>query len=423
MRWQALTPAQREALAPLERDWPGIDAPRKQKWLAARRPLSRRCRPRSAPGSTTRMTEWARLTPAERGQARLRFQEARQVPAPDRQRTLAGLPGAAARAAAAARRPRRRGSRRRRREADLGAGPKAGRARATARRPRPTSCRTRHWRSRRGRSRRRWSRPRRARRRRLSPAGRRRRRTSRSGMPKIAATPEFVNRSTLLPQRGPQAAAVAPAPSAQPRLRAGHPARRQAGRADADSMTPRQRRHGAAGTPPRRRRRRCCGGWPASSTKRCCCSASALVPARARRRVLRPDRPAPSAAERRRRCAPSRSSSTASISSGCWSVRGQTLAMQTWRIRVVTADGARLSQARALARYVACCIAWFAPATLVAAALALAALAEPRRGRRSGSSSTRCSPWLAPERQFWHDSSVRHAPRRHRAASRRRRGR
>jgi uncharacterized RDD family membrane protein YckC len=87
---------------------------------------------------------------------------------------------------------------------------------------------------------------------------------------------------------------------------------------------------------------------------------------------------------------------------GCWSVRGQTLAMQTWRIRVVAADGTRLSQARALARYVACCIAWFAPAMLVATALHL-------------------RPWptlvavvigivvyallalAAPERQFWHD--------------------
>jgi len=88
---------------------------------------------------------------------------------------------------------------------------------------------------------------------------------------------------------------------------------------------------------------------------------------------------------------------------GCWSMRGQTLAMQTWRIRVVVAaDGARLSQARALARYVACCIAWFAPATLAAAALQL-------------------RPWptlvavvvgivvyallalAAPGRQFWHD--------------------
>ena len=36
-----------------------------------------------------------------------------------------------------------------------------------------------------------------------------------SGMPKIAATPEFVNRSTLLPKRGPQAAAVTPT-SVQP---------------------------------------------------------------------------------------------------------------------------------------------------------------------------------------------------------------
>ena len=39
-------------------------------------------------------------------------------------------------------------------------------------------------------------------------------------MPKIAATPEFVNRSTLLPKRGPQAAAVAPVPAApQPLFR------------------------------------------------------------------------------------------------------------------------------------------------------------------------------------------------------------
>ena len=32
--WKSLTPAQREALAPLERDWPSIDAVRKQKWIA-----------------------------------------------------------------------------------------------------------------------------------------------------------------------------------------------------------------------------------------------------------------------------------------------------------------------------------------------------------------------------------------------------
>ena len=37
-----------------------------------------------------------------------------------------------------------------------------------------------------------------------------------SGMPKIAATPEFVHRATLLPRRGPQAAAVVAGPTAAP---------------------------------------------------------------------------------------------------------------------------------------------------------------------------------------------------------------
>ena len=33
VRWQDLKPAQREALKPLEREWPNIDASRKQKWI------------------------------------------------------------------------------------------------------------------------------------------------------------------------------------------------------------------------------------------------------------------------------------------------------------------------------------------------------------------------------------------------------
>ena len=87
---------------------------------------------------------------------------------------------------------------------------------------------------------------------------------------------------------------------------------------------------------------------------------------------------------------------------GCWSVRGQTLAMQTWRIRVVTAEGARLSQARALARYVACCIAWFGPATLVAAALHLRPW--PTLGAVVlGIVVYALLALAAPGRQFWHD--------------------
>lgn len=82
--WSSLTANQRAALAPLERDWPRIDEQRKQKWLeiATRYPslpLAERQRLHE------RMTDWARLTPAERARARLSFQEAKQLPAPERQ--------------------------------------------------------------------------------------------------------------------------------------------------------------------------------------------------------------------------------------------------------------------------------------------------------------------------------------------------
>lgn len=82
--WAALTPAQQSALAPLKKDWQTIDAPRKQKWLeiAARfpsLPLEERQRIQQ------RMGEWARMTPEQRGRARLQFQEARQISPQDRQ--------------------------------------------------------------------------------------------------------------------------------------------------------------------------------------------------------------------------------------------------------------------------------------------------------------------------------------------------
>ena len=88
-----------------------------------------------------------------------------------------------------------------------------------------------------------------------------------------------------------------------------------------------------------------------------------------------------------------------------WSVRGQTLPMQTWHIRVETRAGALLGQGRALARYLACWV-WIAPPAVLA-------------------SSLRWSPWqslgavavwialyaalalLHPQRQFWHDALCR----------------
>ena len=82
--WTSLTPAQQSALAPLKRDWQGIDATRKQKWLeiAARFPAMPADERRRV---QDRMTEWARMTPDERGRARLQFQEVRQINPQDRQ--------------------------------------------------------------------------------------------------------------------------------------------------------------------------------------------------------------------------------------------------------------------------------------------------------------------------------------------------
>ena len=85
-----------------------------------------------------------------------------------------------------------------------------------------------------------------------------------------------------------------------------------------------------------------------------------------------------------------------------WSVRGQTLPMQTWRIRVVTAAGRPLTQARALWRFVASC-AWFAPAALLASIngwtrwQSLAAFGV-------GVVAYALLALLHPQRQFWHDA-------------------
>lgn len=48
-----------------------------------------------------------------------------------------------------------------------------------------------------------------------------------------------------------------------------------------------------------------------------------------------------------------------------WSHGGQTLAMKTWRIRLIGPDGLAVSQTRALARYMLSWL-WFAPALFIA---------------------------------------------------------
>ena len=85
-----------------------------------------------------------------------------------------------------------------------------------------------------------------------------------------------------------------------------------------------------------------------------------------------------------------------------WSMRGQTLAMQTWNIRLVTVAGERVTQTRALGRYVTACLVWFAPATILATAMHLAPW--PTLGLVGAGVVVYALLALAePNRQFWHD--------------------
>jgi hypothetical protein len=82
--WSALTPAQRKALAPLQPTWDSNDTPRKMKWIEVadrfpRLPADERQRVQE------RMVAWAAMSPAERASARLQFQETRRIGAEERQ--------------------------------------------------------------------------------------------------------------------------------------------------------------------------------------------------------------------------------------------------------------------------------------------------------------------------------------------------
>jgi uncharacterized RDD family membrane protein YckC len=88
-----------------------------------------------------------------------------------------------------------------------------------------------------------------------------------------------------------------------------------------------------------------------------------------------------------------------------WTQRGQTLPMQTWRIKVVTADGHPLSWARAFVRYLASWL-WVAPAAIIAALNHWSFREEPRAMVASASVGVLGYALLAlalPQRQFLHD--------------------
>ena len=91
---------------------------------------------------------------------------------------------------------------------------------------------------------------------------------------------------------------------------------------------------------------------------------------------------------------------------GFWSRTGQTLAMQTWQIRLVSASGERVPLRRAVARYLLSWL-WFLPALL---ALYLAGLkgSGPVFGAlTAGVFAYAALAWLRPDRQYWHDAVCR----------------
>lgn len=207
--WGGLSAAQRQVLAPLAKDWASLEAPRKAKWIeVANRfpsmPEAERQRVQE------RMAEWARMSPAERGRARLNFQEAKQLSPEERQQrweAYQALPDDRRKALAERARPAADGAHKPAAAAQPldGAVPKrtAEAPRAAASGPlvkpvAPTIVQAKP-----GATTTLMTRP-------PSPPAH-----QQPGQPKIAAKPDQVNRNTLLPQRGPQAAAAASAP-AQP---------------------------------------------------------------------------------------------------------------------------------------------------------------------------------------------------------------
>ncbi|HTT12002.1 MAG TPA: DUF3106 domain-containing protein [Burkholderiaceae bacterium] len=82
--WKDLSPAQREALAPLANDWETFDRSRKLKWLDVANKYSQ-LSPDGQKRLHERMAEFVKLTPEQRNTARMNFQRAYELPMEQRQ--------------------------------------------------------------------------------------------------------------------------------------------------------------------------------------------------------------------------------------------------------------------------------------------------------------------------------------------------
>ncbi len=86
-----------------------------------------------------------------------------------------------------------------------------------------------------------------------------------------------------------------------------------------------------------------------------------------------------------------------------WSRSGQTLAMQTWRIRLETLDGQSVRPMRALCRYLLAWM-WFLPALLTLHLTGLKGAAPAFGVVFAGVVAYAALAWLHPDRQYWHDA-------------------
>jgi hypothetical protein len=82
--WNELSAAQRKVLAPLAGDWNAIDSRGKERWMgvAGRFP---NMPPEEQQRANQRMVEWSHMTPVQRSQARMNFQETRDLPKEERE--------------------------------------------------------------------------------------------------------------------------------------------------------------------------------------------------------------------------------------------------------------------------------------------------------------------------------------------------
>lgn len=86
-----------------------------------------------------------------------------------------------------------------------------------------------------------------------------------------------------------------------------------------------------------------------------------------------------------------------------WTRGGQTLAMKTWRLRVVSAEGRPLTRARALARYLLSWM-WFLPSLLAVQLAGLKSGLAIGTTLVAGVLAYAASSRLHPQRQFLHDA-------------------